>query len=415
VALELDGRVAHTARVTLAPHGAAATAFPAVILAASNTRATERIGDDALAKDNAFHFVLSPPRPVAVTLVNGARAAREQALFLSRALAIGESPRFEVSTRPLDDLTADVLSRTRIVILNDASPSDAIAGRLKTFVEGGGGVLVVFGPQASWPASAHDFLPAVPAGTIDRSQGSAGALGGLAYGHSVFEPFRAPRSGDFSAARFYGYRSVTPAADAQVLARFDDGAPALVARTVGRGRVLGWTSTLDLFWSDLAIKPVYLPFVHQMSRYLADHRERARWAMVGEVIDLSQEGDPSRPRVALAPAGGRQLLEGDQGRVLELTEQGFYEIREQDRQAALVTVAAANVEFGESDRTAVDPAEIVVAVAGGGADSSSAGAQGPLPDEAQERSQRLWWYLLFAGILLLTGESVLAHRLSRTA
>jgi hypothetical protein len=179
--------------------------------------------------------------------------------------------------------------------------------------------------------------------------------------------------------------------------------------------VLGWTSTLDLFWSDLAIKPVYLPFVHQMSRHLADYRERANWAMVGEVIDLSQEGDPSRPRVALAPAGGRLPLEGDQGRVLELSEQGFYEIREQDRQAALVTVAAANVEFAESDRTAVDPEEIVAAVAGGGADGTPAGTQGPLPDEAHERAQRLWWYLLFAGILLLTGESVLAHRLSRTA
>jgi hypothetical protein len=231
----------------------------------------------------------------------------------------------------------------------------------------------------------------------------------------VFEPFRAPRSGDFSAARFYGYRSVTPAQDAQVLARFDDGAPALVARTVGRGRVLGWTSTLDMFWSDLALKPVFLPFVHQMSRHLADYRDRASWSMVGEVIDLSQEGDPSRPRVALAPDGGRLPLEGDQGRVLELREQGFYEIREQDRQAAVVTVAAANVEFGESDRTAVDPEEIVMTVAGGGADGSPSGALGPLPDEAQERSQRIWWYLLFAGILLLTGESVLAHRVSRTA
>jgi hypothetical protein len=415
VSLEIDGHVAHTGRVTLQPHGAASTAFPAVILPAADVRATVRIPDDALARDNAFHFVLSPPRPVAVTVVNGARAARDQALFLSRALAIGDAPRFEVSTRSLDDLTADVLSRTRLVILNDASPGDALVGRLKAFVEGGGGLLVVLGPQASWPSSAQDFLPALPAGSVDRSRGTAGALGGLAYGHQVFEPFRAPRSGDFSAARFYGYRSVTSATDAEVLARFDDGAPALLARAVGRGRVLAWTSTLDLFWSDLALKPVYLPFVHQMSRHLADYRDRASWAMVGQVIDLSQEGDPSRPRVALAPDGGRLPLEGDQGRVLELSEQGFYEVREQDRQAALVTVAAANVEFAESDRTAVDPEEIVVAVAGSGADGSSTDPLGPLPDEAQERAQRLWWYLLFAGILLLTGESVLAHRLSRTA
>jgi hypothetical protein len=198
-----------------------------------------------------------------------------------------------------------------------------------------------------------------------------------------------------------------------VLARFDDGAPALVARGVGRGRVLLWTSTLDLFWSDLAIRPVYLPFVHQMARHLADYRDRPSWATVGQVIDLSQEGDATRPRVALSPAGNRLPLEGEQGRVLELTEHGFYEIREQDRQAALVTVAAANVEVAESDRTAVDPTEIVAAVAGNPAGNAATAASGPLPDEAQERSQRIWWYLLFAGILLLTGESVMAHRLSR--
>jgi hypothetical protein len=184
---------------------------------------------------------------------------------------------------------------------------------------------------------------------------------------------------------------------------------------VGRGRVLGWSSTLDLFWSDLAIKPVYLPFIHQMGRHLADHRERANWATVGDVLDLSQEGDATRARVALAPSGGRLPLEGEQGRLLELSEHGFYEIREQDRQAALVTVAASNVELTESDRTPVDPAEIVAAVAGGGLTNTAVAPLAPPPVEAQERAQRLWWYLLFAGILLLVGESLLAHRLSRTA
>jgi hypothetical protein len=413
VSLELEGRVVQTATVSLQPYAAASSVFPPVILAAANTRGAVRIGDDALNEDNAFYFVLSPPRPVPVVLVNGARAARDQSLYLTRALAIGESPKFEVTTRAVDDLTDDVLSRTRIVILNDASPSEAVAGRLRRFVEGGGGLLLALGSQANWPASASEFLPVSVGASVDRSRGTAAALGGLEYGHAVFEPFRAPRSGDFSAARFYGYRRVTPAKDAQVLARFDDGAPAVVAGSAGRGRVLVWTSTLDLFWSDLAIRPVYLPFVHQLARHLADHRDRPSWATVGQVIDLSQEGDPSRPRVALAPAGGRLPLTGEQGQVLELGEHGFYEIREQDRQASLVTVAAANVEVAESDRTAVDPTEIVAAVAGNPGGTSATASSGPLPDEAQERSQRIWWYLLFAGILLLTGESMLAYRLSR--
>jgi hypothetical protein len=348
-----------------------------------------------------------------VTVVNGTRGSRDPALYLSRALAIGESPRFEVTTHQADALTDDALSRSRVVIMNDASPSEVVAGRLKRFVEHGGGLLVVYGSQAAWPNSASDFLPATAMASVDRTRGGAGTMGGVQFGHAVFEPFRAPRSGDFSAARFYGYRSVTPATDAQVLARFDDGAAAVMERTIGRGRVLLWTSTFDLSWNDLPIKPVYLPFVHQLVRHLADFRERANWATVGQVIDLSQEGDVSRPRVALTPGGQRLPLEGETGRVLELTEQGFYEIREQGRQAALVSVAASNVELAESDRSAVDPAEIVTAVTGGPGGTNPAIDPLTIPDEAQERSQRLWWYLLFAGILLLTVESLLAHRLSR--
>ncbi len=412
VTLELEGHVAQSLQLTVQPHGSASASFPPVTLSQPNTRATVRIGDDALARDNAFHFVLSPPQPVAVALVGGSRPARDSGLYLARALAIGERPRFAVSSRQGDELTDAVLADTRLVILNDASPSEQVAGRLRTFVHGGGGVLVTYGPHASWPVSAADFLPAAPADSVDRTRGGAGALGSLEYGHAIFEPFRAPRSGDFSAARFYGYRRVQPAADARILARFDDGVPAVIERVVGRGRVVLWTSTLDLTWTDLPLKPVYLPFVHQLARHLADHREPPQWSTVGQVLDLSQAGDPAVARLAVTPGGARQPLPADQAGVLELDEQGFYEVREQGRQAALLAVAASNVELGESDRTAVDPSEIVTAVTGAAA-AGRAGESLVLPDEAQERTQRLWWYLLFAGILLLTGESLLAHRLSR--
>ena len=412
IALEFDGRVVQSAQLSAQPYGSASTTFPPVALSQANTRGTVRIGDDVLARDNVFHFVLSPPAPVPVVVVNG-KSARDPALYLARALAIGDSPRFDTSTRSIDDLSDEVLSRAQVVILNDASPSDATAARLARFVENGRGLLVVYGSQAQWPANAAALLPATPAGTVDRSRSRAATLGGLEYGHAIFEPFRAPRSGDFSAPRFYGYRNVVTAKDAQVLARFDDGAPAVIEKTVGRGRVVVWTSTLDLFWNDLALKPVYLPFVHQLARHLADHRDRKNWATVGQVLDLSQEGDPSRPRLAIAPGGARHPLEGEQGQVLELSEQGFYEVREQGRQSALVAVAASNVELGESDRTGVDPTEIVAAVAGGGSGTGATTDPLALPDEAQERAQRLWWYLLFAGILLLMGESLLAHRLSR--
>jgi hypothetical protein len=138
------------------------------------------------------------------------------------------------------------------------------------------------------------------------------------------------------------------------------------------------------------------------------------------VIDLSEfvaatdRAATPMGRLILSPSGARQDLEGEQSRVLELAEQGFYEIREA-RPGSPTAVAASNVELVESDMTPMDPQEIAAAVASGPRPADAPGGVVALPDEAQERSQRLWWYLLFAGILLLTAESLLAHRVSRAA
>ena len=40
----------------------------------------------------------------------------------------------------------------------------------------------------------------------------------------------------------------------------------MAERTIGSGQVMIWSSTLDNYWNDLALKPVYLPFVHELIR-----------------------------------------------------------------------------------------------------------------------------------------------------
>jgi hypothetical protein len=238
----------------------------------------------------------------------------------------------------------------------------------------------------------------------------------LEFGHAVFEPFRTPRSGDFAAARFYGYRSVKEGTGSQVLARFDGGAPALVERRVGNGRVLLWASTFDLAWSDFPLKPVFLPFIHRTMRHLASYAEPAPWLTVGQVLDASGAGTgaAAQPaRVVLTPSGRRMSAEEEGAEVLELTEQGFYEVRGQPADT-VVAVVASNVDPAESDLTPVDPREIVAAAIGGSGGGAGSAAQVPQTPEAQERAQRLWWYLLLAGILLLGADTLLSNRLSKT-
>jgi len=405
VALEIGGRAVQQERVSVAANGSASLTFAPVSVTSRNTRAAVRVGADALARDNVFHFVLSPTEPVRVVVLQRPGAAN---VYLSRALAIGDAPQFDVSVKQDGTVSDDELRRTAVVIVDNAPVSAPIATSLARFVEAGGGLLVALGERTVWPSTV-DALPGTPGGFIDRSRADAGRLGALEYGHAVFEVFRAPRSGDFSAARFYGYREI--GSPATVLARFDDGAPALLERNVGRGRVLLWTSTLDLAWNDLALKPVFLPFVHRAMRHLAAYAEPPAWRTIGEVL----EPDATRP-IALTPSGRRVALDEEGENVLELVEQGFYELRAGTGNGPALTVAS-NVDLQESDLTPIDPREIVMAV------SSTSGSRSPGPQspgtglesrELQERTQRVWWYLLFAGVLLLGAETFVSGRLSRT-
>jgi hypothetical protein len=413
IALEIGGRAIQSRRVNVAARGSASATFDPVTVADRNVRATVRLADDALASDNVFNFVVSPENPVDVIIAERSGSARNTSLYLARAVAVSEAPRIEAKVRQADSLSSEDLATASVVILNDAPIAQTTAERLQAFVQGGGGLFIVAGERATWPSVA-DILPGVPGPAVDRSRGAAARLGALEYGHPLFEVFRGPRTGDFASARFYGYRSVTPGPNSSTLARFDDGQAALLERRVGTGRVLMWTSTLDTTWTDLALKPVFVPFVHRVVRYLGAYREPRPWRTVGDVVDPglqapAQGSDVSR--VALTPSGARISLDGDGPEVLELAEQGFYEFRAQGRDADTPVVVASNVDLAESDLTGVDPQEITAAALGR-AGGETAGPLAPPTDDAQESAQRVWWYLLFAGLLLLGAETVVANRLT---
>ena len=253
-------------------------------------------------------------------------AAGADDTYLRRALAIGESPRFDVTATTVDQLTDDALAGASVLIVHDAPLGDAVAGRVLRFAERGGGVFLIAGARASWPQIAG--FPGTLAAPVDRSRGEVGRLGGLEFGHAVFAPFRAARSGDFSSVRVYGYRRLTAADAAQVLARYDDGLPALAVTPAGRGKVMVWTSSVDLGWNDLALKPVFLPFVHQVVRTLAGFEERPAALTVGQVATPETPADPARPRVAVGPdAGAHAARRRPAATPSRWRQPGFYEVR----------------------------------------------------------------------------------------
>ena len=53
-----------------------------------------------------------------------------------------------------------------------------------------------------------------------------------------------------------------------------------------------WTTTLDDSWTDIGVKPIFLPLVHQLVRYLSHYEPATSWFTVGQVLDLAARGLP---------------------------------------------------------------------------------------------------------------------------
>ena len=225
---------------------------------------------------------------------------------------------------------------------------------------------MVLGDRRVGPPTEPTGCPAL-VGTIGGSHARrGGALADLDYGHPIFELFRRRAAATSRRRGSFGYRALTaarrPCWRASMAAAGAGRAPA------GRGRVLVWTSTLD-YWNDLALKPVYLPFVHQLGRHFAGTASQPPWLTVGQVLDpqnrtagdssgnqaTTEQPKPASAKVALTP-DGRRVPFGTRDRpaLLELDEQGFYEVRSVTDASVRPFSVAVDLDASESDLTRMD-------------------------------------------------------------
>ena len=436
--LEVNGRPLETRPVQLPARGAATVTFAALPVPAGWTRATVRLagtpaGGAQLPADDVFHLALARGQVVSVLLVESVGSRPDASLYLRRALAVGDRPPFRVDVARANALGAADLAGRSLVILNDAIPTAAGVRLLDAYVRAGGGLLALGGQNAAtrpWPASAGALLPAAFGSVVDRAPQGGARLARTERSHPVFAPFSAPRSGDLASARVFRYQELAPAAGAAVVARFDDGAPALVERPLGAGRTLAWASTLDAFWGDLALQPLFVPYVHQLATHAAGYRAQRPSLTVGQTLDLALAGGSARDTgasgagdpaayVVRTPGGRSEAVRASGGAApaLRVVEPGFYEIEgSPGREGA--RVVAVNVDPAEADPARIEPAELAAAMLPGGtAAASAAGSTAARTPEEREREQGVWWYLLIGAALLLGAEMLLGNRLSegRTA
>ena len=427
--LSVGGRDVDTRRVTVAASGAQQAAFGSIAVPSGATRASIRITADSLAADDVLNFTIAPDEAVPVLVVEPSSARENQSLYISRALAIGDRPTFSVDVKRVNALTPRDFDDRALVILDEvAPPAGEVGARLRALLDAGGGVIIAPGETRTetWSAQWRNVLPATVGQIIDRTGDAGGTLSSVDYSHPIFELFNAPRSGDFSTARFLRYRALTPQAGASVPARFDDGAPALVERVVGAGKLVLWASSLDNNWTNLPLQPVFLPFVHQLGKHVGRYADpRASYA-AGEVLDLSRHGELTAPFISgratdsttqlvlETPSASReQVTATGPSHLVTLREQGFYELRGRDTPVGGGRPIAVNVDPSEADLSHLDPQDLVLAVTAPTGERQLGSDVNTSTPQEQERRQHVWWYLLLLALFLMAVETTFSNRLSR--
>ncbi|HEY0254214.1 MAG TPA: BatA domain-containing protein [Kofleriaceae bacterium] len=439
LSLSIADRVVAKGGLELGPHEKRSKRFLAALPAgARSSDATVSLEGDALPIDDRRYVRATLRDEVRVLLVDGdPRTVRhdDELFYVEAALRPGDREDSGTSVRTIsaDELAGitRVNGRPPTLDLNDfdvvvlANVPALLPDRvqiLADWVRAGGGIFIAPGDHVEEAAYDKTMLPLLPQALRDPIDTTWGAtdqdkdsralhLVKWEADHPIFTPFSkdAPELADAKFFKISLLGPTTSTADRKVLARFTNGAAALVEASIGAGRTLLFTSTLDRDWNDLPIHPGFLPLIQQAVRHLARKHGLASESdhLVGASVALPT-GDLKKLEIR-GPDGLGAVFEGDRiaarssVRYGRTDRPGIYRVIGTDQTGAThdreELAFAINVDPRGSDLTAA-PASALPA-------SGTGSATAPVDNT---RRVELWHALAAIVLLLLLAEGILVQR-----
>lgn len=238
-------------------------------------------------------------------------------------------------------------------------------------------------------------------------------LAEIDFTHPLFATFAGARYNDFTRIHFWRRRRVELPEDspARIIARFDDGSPALWEVSDQRGTVITLASGWHPDDSELALSTKFVPLLGTLVERSGEPALDTTSAVVGEsiAIPLPDETDSESvaERVIHRPDGGEFKLPASAVTFEAADEPGIYTLEVGDRRQTF----AVNVAPQESD---TDPLEATaleqLGVKLGTQPSQSAEAERlrQLRDTELESRQQIWKWLVVAALCILGVETCLA-------
>ena len=379
VHLAIDNRPAVDATVPLGPNQSAEATFAGAPRGAAATVTVDDV--DGIQADNVRYAVLGGTNKPSVLVISGSGDLGRDAFYVQHALAAGTpaAAAFQVTGVGGAQLSAwsedRLASHAAVVLLSTRGLERRGRELLGAYTRNGGGMLVAAGADVDGSIiadvlGAGSTLRVVTTGTRPEPR----ALAPTDVRHPVFQPF-AGNAATLGLVTFQNASRIG-GTGCQTLARFTTGDEALVECPSGDGRTLVLASDLDNRWNDFPLHATFVPFLHEVVRYLASARAHASEYFVGD-----------------APAGVKRAP-------------GIVTVGDPAVAAGTRRIAV-NVDPREADPARITVEDFQSAVT---RLKAAGGVEARVEARQQEDRQHLWQYALALMVLLLAGEGLLAAR-----
>jgi hypothetical protein len=406
--------------------------------------------DDRLPLDSAAYYPARLVRGIPVLIVDGDPSAsfgKAETFYLKRALSPqGPVPSGVVvdvvTENELESLSLDqyqVIFLCNVYRLGDKTAENL--ARLEKWTEAGGGLVILPGDQIDEVAF-NDLYYRDGAGPsplkLEKIQGDETEEKWVSFkvelaNHEVLKIFAGqnnPFLDNVKTFRWWGasVKKEQLGSVVSVPCRFTDvdDSPAFAEKGFGKGRVLAAAFPADADWSNWTSDPSYIVSMQEFVRYMSRDRGDRGLVRVGE--PLKHPLDLTAYDLDASLAGPKELKAnlqaasqgGDDGQktpaqlqtvwLLEYPQtdaQGFYEMKLHRREGGTEPVLfAANVDPIEGDLRRVDLDGMKKGLTGTNVQIVAASAAADLAGSGSQTE--LWWYLLWAAVVVLCGEQVLA-------
>lgn len=364
--------------------------------------------DDPLMPDNRYYFHAYIPEAVRVLLVGTGPETEILRLALSPT-GDGTSSVRVIRTTPAQFLTVNDSEYDVAIFYNMPTFSDAVLQRVEAFVRRGGGLMVFPGPALQMDDYNSGLMTRLGIGrmagravhskdvlSFDRVDAAYPVIGGL---------FESPmKEVKIESPAVIQSVKVLPGTSAVVPITLSDRTPFLLETRLDRGTVMFFCTSVNLEWSDLALKGLFPAMLHRGVRYLASSGvDETGPFRTGEPIEFRQKNVSSENLRVTGPSGNeirpRVRLVGTEA-VLELPalhEPGSYWVWHRDDPVRVFDV---NMPEKESEVTPILKDDLDLAL---GADGYRFISETEKIEEfiLQSRYGREWWRWLLAGALIL--------------